>query len=95
MRSDLLPSLCVEITYIYLERLGFFSGLQWTSKVLEEMKRTQNYSLKNRLNDKEGCICLSRNSALRCSNKALGPRCITLDRDYAKAFGEDKGLSYI
>ena len=71
-----------------------FSGLQWTSKVLEEMKRTQNYSLKNRLNDKEGCICLSRNSALRCSNKALGPRCITLDRDYAKAFGEDRGLLY-
>ncbi|CAB3983814.1 E3 ubiquitin- ligase TRIM37-like isoform X1, partial [Paramuricea clavata] len=65
-------------------------GLQWTSRVLEEMKRTQNYSLKNRLNDKEGCICPTRNSALRCSNKALGPRCITLDRDYAKAFGEDR-----
>ncbi|XP_028396496.1 E3 ubiquitin-protein ligase TRIM37-like [Dendronephthya gigantea] len=64
-------------------------GLQWTSKVLEEMKRTQNYSLKNKLNDKEGCICPSMNSALRCSNKALGPRCITLDRDYAKAFGDD------
>ena len=58
------------------------------------MKRTQNYSLKNRLNDKEGCICLSKNSALRCSNKALGPRCITLDRDYAKVFGEDRGLLY-